>query len=162
LGYRPAMQTADKHLHCPFVDIKDEYVAWGETQGGRDGRPWGKTHARNRRTHLSWWQEQLGFESLADLAGILPRVEEALRELKTKGRAGKTLANYAEAIAAFCDWCVQRGYLATDPLQSLGTFDTAPRTRRRAMTVAEIHQLLRACAPHRRLLFETAFLSGLR
>jgi integrase len=142
--------------------VKDEYLAWGIAQGGRDGRPWGKTHIRNRRTHLEWWQDQLGLEILADVEGSLPRVEEALRALQAKGRAGKTLANYAEALAAFCDWCVQREYLAVDPLQSLGTFDITPRTQRRSMTAEEITTLLHICTLHRRLLLETAFLSGLR
>jgi integrase len=162
LGYRPARTSADKYRHASFTEVKDEYIAWGIAQGGRDGRPWGKTHLRNRRTHLEWWQDQLGLETLADADGILPRVEEALRTLQAQGRAGKTLANYAEALAAFCDWCVQRGYLAADPLQSLSTFDTTPRIQRRAMTADEITMLLRVCAPHRRLLLETAFLSGLR
>ena len=78
------------------------------------------------------------------------------------GRTGKTLANYAEAIGAFCAWCVKRGYLASDPLKSLGRFDTTPRTQRRALTADEISCLLSACAPHRRLVYETAFMSGLR
>ena len=162
LGYRPARKSADKYRRSSFTEVKDEYIAWGIAQGGRDGRPWGKTHIRNRRTHLEWWQGQLGLESLADVEGILPRVEEALRALQAQGRAEKTLANYAEALAAFCDWCVQREYLAIDPLQSLGTFDTMPRTKRRAITAEEITTLLRICAPHRRFLLETAFLSGLR
>ncbi len=93
-------------------------LAWGESQGGRGGRPWGKTHVRNRITHLGWWQERLGLEILANLEGVLPCVEEALRELQVKGRAGKTLANYAEALAALCDWCRQRSYLASNPLKS--------------------------------------------
>jgi integrase len=97
-----------------------------------------------------------------DVEDILPRAEDALRQLQALGRSGKTLANYAEALAAFCDWCVQRGYLAQDPLKSLKAFDTTPQTRRRAMTPIEISQLLQACASHRRLLLETAFLSGLR
>ena len=100
--------------------------------------------------------------TLADLAGILPRVEEALRDLQAKGRAGKTLANYAEALGAFCDWCVRRGYLASDPLKGMAPFDTTPQTTRRALSADEISRLLNACAPHRKLLLETAFLSGLR
>jgi integrase len=162
LGYRPALQSADIHRHRPFAEVKDEYLAWGKSQGGRSGRPWGETHARNRCTHLGWWHTRLSLGTLADLEDILPRVEEALRQLQALGRSGKTLTNYAEALAAFCDWCVQRGYLAQDPLKSLKTFDPTPRTRRRAITPAEISQLLHACASHRRLLLETAFLSGLR
>jgi hypothetical protein len=64
-----------------FEELKQEYFDWGETQGGRGGRAWGIDHARNRRTRLSWWQDQLGLESLGDLVGILPRAEKALREL---------------------------------------------------------------------------------
>ena len=162
LGYRPAPSSADKHRARRVEDVQAEYLAWGEAQGGRGGRPWGVTHARMRRSHLAFWRERLGIESLADLEGILPRVEVALRDLLTKGRAGKTVANYAEAMAAFCDWSVQRGYLAVDPLRALAPFDTTPTTRRRALTGDEIGRLLEACAPHRRMLLETAFLSGLR
>ena len=122
----------------------------------------GQNPRPNRCANLGWWQTRLGLETLADLEGVLPREEEALQELQALGRTGKTLANYAEALAACCDWCVQHSYLAQDPLKSLKTFDTTPRTQRRAMTMVEISQLLQACASHRRLLPETAFLSGLR
>ena len=54
----------------------------------------GGTHARNRCTHLGWWHTCLGLETLADLEDILPRVEEALRQLQALGGSGKTLANY--------------------------------------------------------------------
>ena len=72
------------------------------------------------------------------------------------------MANYAESLGAFCDWCVKRGYLDNDPLAALVPFDTTPQIRRRAMTVDEINRLLEAAPPYRRLLYETAFLSGLR
>ena len=93
---------------------------------------------------------------------MLPRVEKELRSLQAEGKAGKTITNYSEALTAFCDWCVQRGYLAEDPLKALGSYDTTPQVTRRAMTDSEIICLLEACPPHRRLLYETAFLSGLR
>ena len=115
-----------------------------------------------RQSLLGWWQNKLGLITLADLDGILPRVEEELRDLQRQGRAGKTLANYAEALGAFCDWCVQRGYLASDPLKALAPFDTTPTTTRRALSGEEIGRLLEVCVPHRKLLMETAFLSGLR
>ena len=162
LGYRPAPSSAAKHCRRPFSEVRKEYMAWGESQGGRRGKPWGSTHARNRRSHLEWWEENLALEHLGDLDGILPRVEQVLRTLQAQGRSGKTLGNYAESLGALCRWCIRRGYLDTDPLKSLARFDTTPRTKRRAMTPEEIVRLLEACAPHRRLLFETAFLSGLR
>ena len=134
-GLRPVPRSADRHAERRFLDMVEEYLAWGESQGGRNGKPWGKTHARNRQSQLDWWQERLGLVTLADLDGILPRVEEALRELQAQGRAGKTMANYAESLGAFCDWCVKRGYLDNDPLAALVPFDTTPQIRRRAMTV---------------------------
>jgi len=94
--------------------------------------------------------------------GSLPRIEKALRDLESKGLAGKTLRNYAEGISAFCDWCVDWGYLADDPLRALAPFDTTPQTRRRAMNPDEIRALLAVSPPDRCLLYETALFSGLR
>ena len=155
LGYAPI--PSDRYEYCTFSEVKEEYLAWGRAQGGRDGRPWGATHLRNRASQLTWWQAQLG--ELSDIG--LSTVETLLRTLQD-GRTPKTVANYAETIAAFCDWCVERGYLPADPLQDLGSLDTTPQSHRRAMTVAEITRLLEVCPPSRRLLLETAFVTGLR
>ncbi|MFT5089709.1 MAG: site-specific recombinase XerC [Planctomycetota bacterium] len=75
---------------------------------------------------------------------------------------GKTVSNYAEGLSAFCDWCVQRDDLEQGPLKGLAPFDTTPQTVRRAMAVDEINRLLVVGPTHRRFLYETAFLSGLR
>jgi integrase len=160
-GIRPAPSSAEKHKKRPFEEVKQEYFNWGETQGGRGGRAWGMDHARNRRTRLNWWQDQLGLGSLGDLVGILPRAEKASREL-LKTSAGKTVANYVEALRSFCVWCRKRGYLDQQPLEGMAPFDTTPQSYRRVLTPEEIIQFLDACAPHRRLLYEAAFLTGLR
>ena len=162
LGYRPARTSADRHKDREFSEVVEEYLSWGRAQGGRGGRQWSSTHARNRRTHLHWWHERLGLQRLADVDSILPRVEKELQGLQKLGRTGKTIANYAEALTALCDWCVQRGYLHEDVLKGLAPFDTTPQTQRRAILSEEIARLLSSCAPHRRVLYETAFLSGLR
>jgi integrase len=115
-----------------------------------------------RKAHLKWWKDTLDLETLGDLTGSLPEVEKALRDLESDGKSGKTLQNYSESLAAFCDWSVSRGYLESDPLGELAKFDTSPRTKRRAMTGDEMIRLLRSCAAHRRLCYEVAFTSGLR
>jgi integrase len=161
-GHRPPPKSFLKHRQRPYAEITAEYQAWGESQGGRKGKPWGKGHARMRRSHLARWAERLNLDSLADLDGILPRVEQAIREMQTEGRAGKTLSNYAEALHGFCNWCVTRGYLDKNPLDGMASFDTTPKTQRRAMTQDEIHRLLNAAPEDRRLLYETAFCTGLR
>ena len=119
LGYRPAPTSADRFGKRDFAEVADEYLSWGQVQGGRGGRPWSAIHARTRKTKLQWWQGQLGLSTLGDLTGILPRAEKVLRELQAAGRSGKTLTNYVGALGAFCKWCVQRGYLTIDPLASI-------------------------------------------
>jgi len=145
-----------------FAEVVAEYLEWGKAQGGRRGFGWGAGHLRMRRDLLKWWSDRLNLRSLADLDGILPRVEKALRELQAKGRAGKTLANRAEALHAFGFWCKARGYLAADPLEGLAQFDTTPKSERRALTREEFHRLLDASTPPRRLVYATAAASGLR
>ena len=161
LGYRPAPVSADKHRKRPFAEVAEEYVAWGRSQGGRRGRPWSDTHARNRELYLKFWEERLGLQELGDVDGVLPRMEKALRDLE-KTRKPATLAKYAEALRALCQWCIARGYLLDDPLRGFVAYDTTPSFRRRAMTPEEIQRLLAKCAPHRRMVYEVAFASGLR
>jgi hypothetical protein len=161
-GIRPVPSSADQHRHRCVKEVVQEYLDWGAAQGGRKGMPWSPKHRSNRKAQLERWVKTLGLQSLADLNGILPRIEKGLRQLQADGKTGKTIANNAESLAAFCDWSVQRGYLADDPLKALAAFDTTPQIKRRAITPAEIRQLLTVCNESRHLLYETAILSGLR
>ena len=159
-GLIPAPE--DRQPWRDFVETVQDYLAYGEAQGGRGGRPWGRTHARNQRAQLAWWHEQIGFRTLEDLMRSLRPVEIALVRLRDRGRTGKTLRNYQESLHSFCRWCVDRGYLPSDPLARLRKFDAAPRTRRRAMTLADITAIMAVASPDRRLLYEMALFSGLR
>jgi len=161
-GLEAPPTSSFKHRHRPYDEVKDEYLAWGKAQGGRGGRAWSAQHADKRERSLNWWKERLGLGVLCDLEGVLPRAEEALRELQASNHAGKTLQNTAEALKSFCRWCVARGFLAIDPLKGLAPFSTEPKTIRRALTLAEIKALLEAAPEHRRLAYEVAFCSGLR
>ena len=131
----------------------------GATPGRPSGLSLSPTHLRNRRTS-PWWQQTLRLTVLDDLPDMLPQVEAAIQCL-SQGHSRKTVANYGRSLAAFCDWCVERQYLAADPLRA-GRLATTPQTRRRAMTKAEIHRLLDVAPVHRYLLYKTAFLSGLQ
>jgi integrase len=162
LGYRPVPKSAEKHRKKPFAEAAAEYVAWGKMQGGRRGGPWGKVHADKKERHLELWRQTLELETLANLDGILPRVEAVLRALNEQGRAGRTIRNIADAISTFCNWCVVRGYLLENPLADLGKIDTTPVWERRALTLEEIRELLRVAPEYRRILYELAMLSGLR
>jgi len=162
LGYRPAPLSAHKHRTRPFPDTAAEYVEWGRAQGGRHGRPWSATHARKAETYLAFWRDKLGLETLADLGGILPKVEVVLRETVAAGRTGRTAEGQVEPLGAFCRWAVKRGYLADDPLKGRARYDITPQTTRRALTAEEIKALLNAADGWRRLVYEVALCSGLR
>jgi len=163
-GFRPVPKKSDAHACCAFSEVASEYLAEGNAHGGRGGRPWGENHSRMRAWLLDFWAKNLNLKTLGDLstAGILSRAEKVLQELQQRGRAPKTLCNYREGLMSFCEWAVQRGYLETNPIQKLKTFDNTPRTIRRALTKTEIKALLENCRPEWRLLYEVAIFSGLR
>src|SRR5262245_15551233 len=52
LGYRPAPQPSDRYQTRPVAEIVQEYLAWGQVQGGRRGYPWSPFHLRSRQRHL--------------------------------------------------------------------------------------------------------------
>ncbi len=164
LKFKPAPKSCDAHGKRPFSEVAAEFAQWGRAQGGHGGRPWAPTHARMRERYLAWWGDRLGLATLGDLAGIMPRVEEALREVAAKGRSGKTIQSYADGLKAFTAWCTERGYLSEDPLRRLRPFDGTPVDKRRAATLQEVHRLLESVEgqPERWLLYATACTSGLR
>jgi len=146
-----------------FREVMQEYLDWGNAQGGRGGRPWGKVTARNKKHYMNWWLKALSLSTMQDLIGSLARVEKALRDLRQdKKRAGKTLGHYSNTLRTFISWSMDREYLDQNPLRKLTKFDHTPKSQRRAMTAEEIKRLLLVCAEHRRLLYETAFCTGLR
>jgi len=161
-GFRPPPKESDAAAQRPFGDVLDEYLAWGNAQGGRRGRPWSKGHSRMQRARLDWWKKELRLKSLLGLEKCLPKVEKALRGLQSGGAAGKTLNDYAASLKGFCNWCIDRDYMENDPLKKLKRFDATPKDVRRAVTAEEIMRLLNASPDYRRILYETAFCSGLR
>ena len=161
-GLRPVPSGAEKAKARPYSEVAAEYMAWGNTQGGRKGRPWSKDNADKRQYYLDWWKRELKAETLSDMEYALTRAEKALQKLAGKGRAGKTLALYREGLFAFCLWCKERHYLNDNPFARLGQFDVSPRSTRRAMQREEIIALLAACPRHRQMLYETAFATGFR
>ena len=162
MGIRAVPTPQDKNQSRPFEDVFAEYMAWGRAQGGRKGMPWDEEHAYKKERDIFFWRDALGLKLLGDLYGVLPKVEERCRAMLESGNTGKTVANKVLNLRSMILWCKKRKYLTEDPLEELAKFDTTPRTVRRAMTPDELKQLLRFCAPHRRLLYEVAACSGLR
>ena len=162
LGYRPKPHASFKHKNTSFREVANQYLAWGNMQGGRGGRPWGKEHARKKEAHIEFWETKLQLKVLSDLDGILSKFEIVLQELKEQNKAGRTIRHIADALTTFCNWCCQRDYLADNPLSKLGRIDCSPKEKRRAMTIDEIHRLLAVAPEHMRLLYEVALCTGLR
>ncbi len=162
LGYRPAPSSAARHRTRDLDEVASEYIVWGADRGGLGGRPWSEEYRKKVERGLRFWFDRLGLASLADLDGILAKVEKVLSKLSAKGLAPKTLSNRVNYFRAFCNWAVERGMLEKSPLDSLGEFDTTPQTTRRELTSGEIEKLLDVVPAHRRLLYQTALCSGLR
>ncbi len=162
LGYRPAPKDSERAKRKPVDEVMDAYLLWGKAQGGRGGQPWSAVHFRMKRKFIAFWKDRLDLRTMADFDGILDKVENTIGDLMGKGLTPKTAWDHADGLQSFCNWCARRGLLEDNPLKRLQKIDTSPRTCRRAMTGEEIRRLLESSPPHRRLLYETAFVSGLR
>lgn len=169
MGTALPKSSVAKNAERPFRQVADEYLAWGNSQGGLGGRSWGKTHTKERTNKLGWWEKRLKLKRLSDLYGVLPEVERALRELQAGGHSGsrdgisgKTLKNYAECLRTFCCWAKKRGYLDRNPLEDLVSFEGAPESTKRALTPGELGRVMAVAPEHRRLLYEVALVTGLR
>ena len=161
---RAAPTVADKAAVRPFDDVVDEFLAGGNLNGGRGGRPWSKHNAKKRKYFLAWWKKELSFSILKDITDSLGRVESVLIKLKDSGKLENTLALYREGIFVFGAWCEERGYLEKNPFAKLPRFikKTHPRNKRRDMAEDEIVKLLDSVPYHRRMLYESAFSTGFR
>lgn len=86
LGLRPPPSSVNKNCKRPFGEVRDEYLEWGQMQGGRNRKPWSAKHYHNRSVQLEWWSTQLNFELLGEVAtaDLLGRIEKAL-ELGSNG-----------------------------------------------------------------------------
>jgi len=161
-GDKPSPDTIIENLNKPFMEAVEEYLSWGDAQGGHKGRPWGKGHSRMRRGQLRWWQGQLELETMGDLKGVLSRAERALYQKQKAGCAGATLERYRESLSSFCKWAVKRKLLADNPIKDFDRFNTDPLIVRRALTVEEIRRLLEVADEPRQLLYLMALCTGLR
>ncbi len=174
MGLRPPPSPVEQAATRSANEILDEYFSWGAVQGGRKGRPWSKSHSRNKHTILPWWFAALAVKQLGDFAGCLAKVEKVLQKVATEGRpgdpkrairkplAGKTLQSFAGELGAFFSWCVTRKYLGENPLDGISRFDVTPQVVRRALTVDELRRLLDAAPLYMRILVEVAICTGLR
>lgn len=159
-GIRPAPKSWDTARE--YADAVKDYLAWGLEKGGRNGFGWPANLAKDKGRVLNYWGERLGLKTLGDLDDCLSRVDDALAELAKAGRKGKTVSHYGAHLAAFCDWCVDRGFIAADPLADLKLPDDSPEIPHRTLTREEIGRLLEAAPADRALVYRVALATGFR
>jgi hypothetical protein len=162
LGCRKPRSKAERSREISFAETIDDYMKWGNAKGGRAHLPWSDDYAKLRRRQLGWWKNKLLLRTLGDLEDILVPVEQASLELQRVGDSGKTINDKTSSLRAFCTWCVKRELLDKHPLAALERFSSSPKVQRRAASFEELNRLLVVAPPDRRLLYETAFISGLR
>lgn len=162
LGVKPPPTAPARHRKRPFLEAVNEYVLWGRTFGRADGKGWSGDHERRTERYLRGWAETLSIEVLADLDGILPRVEAVLQQLAEKRLSGRTVLAHAAPLTALCRWCVGHGYLMQNPLDKLPAIDATSERERRAMTPDEIARLFSVAPTWRRLVYAVAICTGLR
>lgn len=162
LGVEPPPTAPVKHRKRPFAEVVDEYISWGRVFGRSDGKGWSAQWAKDVSGCLRKWSETLSIETLADLDGILPRVEATLQQLAEQDYAGRTLGWFVKPLVAFCKWCIGHGYLVANPLENLSKIDETAETERRALTPDEIARLFAVAPDWAQLDYAVAIVTGLR
>lgn len=174
-GLRPPPTSHDNADRRDIYEIAEEYLAWGNTQGGRKGHPWSPTHSRDKRSMLMWLLGELGFEQMGDVKGCLSLVEKVLRKVAKTGRprkhsndrngkelTGKTLQTFVSTLNSFFIWCIERSHLSNNPLENIGEFNTTPKVIRRNMSSDEIDRVLSAAPLPHQVLLEVGLCTGFR
>src|SRR5262249_10814318 len=101
-------------------------------------------HRHNVRAYLKTLAAKCDFCRLADLKR--EALERWLVSEARRGRAARSRNAHQNAIAAFCNWCIETGRLMTNPFKGVAKADEKAdrRRQRRAMTEDELARLLDA------------------
>ena len=95
----------------------------------------------------------------------LGEAETIIQDYKVFGKRSpspRTRHAFRESLFAFCGWCIWKKYLENNPFEEMSKYKPTPQTMRRAMTEEEIRALLAAAPIHRKMVYETAFMTGFR
>jgi len=158
-GLLPPPKSYD--LPRTYTEVVEEYLKWGEAQGGKHHSGWSKSHRRDRERYLKFFSGELGFKTMKDLDGCLQRVERVLRQKELK-LSDRTVEAYREAFNAFCRWAVRRGYIEKNPVEHLTPWSRTAKNVRRALSIDELQKLLATAKPERRIVYQVAIVTGLR
>jgi integrase len=132
----PAEDRVADHLATPIADHVNAFIESMESRGVV------AMHRENTRRHLECLMQDCGFARLADLKR--ESLERWLATETQKRRSARSRNAHRTALVSFCNWCVAVGRLSSNPFKGVPKANEAadPRRRRRAMTEAELVQLL--------------------
>lgn len=145
--------------------VRDQYIAWGKTQGGRGGRPWDKFHAKVVTSRLTWWLDRMGCLDRPIDCLKAPMVEAVVPQIPGKygePPASKTRKEYVAVIKSWINWAEERDYVGKNNLKVVRLPESANEKEYRALTVDEYQRILAVAPPNRRLFYETSVLTGMR
>jgi integrase len=127
-----------RHHAAPITEHINAYITYLEAAGCC------KEHRKERRRQLRRLAAECGFATLADLDR--GSMERWLAERTPGGMGARTRNSYLTSVIAFCNWCCEPGNhrLAINPFDRMPKANEKadPRRQRRAMTEAELLQLL--------------------
>ena len=78
-----------KNRNKPVAEVIADYLDWGNSCGGRNGRPWDKQNATLKAKYLTWWAQKLNVKVLTGIDVL--EVEKALQELREEGLKPKSV-----------------------------------------------------------------------
>jgi len=124
------------HQETPLADHLEAYLVHLQAKGDSD------VHLADTRRLANKIIAGCGFGRLADVRR--EPVENWLVQRASEGMAARTRNSYLQAIRGLCNWCIETGRLAVNPLARIAKADeTADRRRqRRALTEEELRRLL--------------------
>lgn len=125
-----------EHLTTPIKSHVADYIDSMKSRGVVD------VHRANTRRHLEALIRDCGFDRLADLKQ--EGLERWLSSECTKGRSARSRNAHRTALVSFANWCCAVGRLSKNPFKKVPKANEAadPRRKRRAMTEAELVQVL--------------------
>jgi len=126
------------HQETPLADHLEAYIVHLKAKGDSD------VHLADTRRLANKIIDDCGFGRLGDIRR--EAVENWLVQRASEGMAARTRNSYLQAIRGLCNWSVETGRLAVNPLARIAKADEKAdrRRQRRALTEDELRCLLDA------------------
>lgn len=114
----------------------------------------------NIQRHLKGASESQGWSRLTDATP--QTISARLKELADEKLSPKTVNAHRSDLSAFFSWCVRTGRLEANPCAAVPKSAVRSDKKRRALSPAEIRDLLETAPPERSICYRFLALTGLR